>query len=247
MARALGTAQIVLVKAPGLMIKELVCAMSRWRMWRRSIPVIALLALAFVPRIAAAHPHAWIDLHSTVIFNDDGKIGAIEEEWLFDEQYTEFNVQVLPPDQRASKTALTELIGKDLARIKPLGYFTEMRAGGKPVALGTVSIFDSEMRGKRLWLRFVLPLAHAIDPRAQPFTYWIGDPTYWIEMLHEGAEPIGLRGQASSGCHGRIAPPHPGPEMIAKAAALDVDGQVDPTLGRLFAEQITIECPAKGR
>lgn len=215
-------------------------------MWKkRSISVIALLAL--VPRSAAAHPHAWIDLHSAVIFNDDGKIGAIEEEWSFDEQYTQFNVQVLPPDQRTSKKALTELIGKDLARIKPLGYFTEVRTDAKTIELGTVSIFESEMRGKRLWLRFVLPLARALDPRAQPVTYWIGDPTYWIEMLHAGANPVALRGRAADGCHARIAPPHPGPEMIAKAAALDVDGRVDPTLGRLFAEQITIECTAKGR
>ncbi|MBT5298977.1 MAG: DUF1007 family protein [Rhodospirillaceae bacterium] len=37
---------------------------------------------------ARAHPHAWIDLRSTVHLNGDGQIVGIEQEWLFDNFYT---------------------------------------------------------------------------------------------------------------------------------------------------------------
>jgi ABC-type uncharacterized transport system substrate-binding protein len=207
---------------------------------RRLIAVVALLLARSFP--AMAHPHAWITLHSAVVFDARGRIASLEEEWLFDEDYTAFNVESLKPDQRASKTALTQLIGQDLARIQHLGYFTAVRADGKPVPFGTVSTYESEMRGKQLWLRFVLPLAAPIDPRAARVTYWIADPTYWIEMLHARGQSIALKGDAATGCAAKIAEPHPTPEMIAKAASLDIDGTVDPSLGENFAEKVTIDC-----
>ena len=196
---------------------------------------------------AQAHPHARIDLHSAVRFDAQGRISAIEEEWLLDEQYTAFNLQVLPPAQRASKEALTKLIGEDLERIRPLGYFTRMRFGGDRLESGRVQDFAAEMRGKRLWLRFVLPLAKPADPRARLFTFWIADPTYWIEMIHVGKARVVLLGKAEEECRTKIVPPHPSPELIAKAAAIDVDGTSDATLGEQFAEKVTITCAAQAR
>ena len=204
--------------------------------------LLAVFAPVVSPGEACAHPHAWIDVHSAVIFDPGGKITAVEEEWSFDEQYSAFNLQPLAPDQRDSPAALTALMEKNLARIAPLGYFTTLRAGDKPVAASGVSGVASEMRGKRLWLRFTLSLATPVDPRARLFSYWIGDPTYWIEMVHRGIEPVVLRGKRTEGCSARIEPPHPTPELLARAAALDVDAKVDPSLGQFFAETVRISC-----
>jgi ABC-type uncharacterized transport system substrate-binding protein len=209
------------------------------------ITILLMLAVCVPHRAAHAHPHARIDLRSAVLFTEDGKIAGLEEEWLLDEQYTQFNVQVLGPAERSSKQALTALVGKDLERIRPLGYFTTMSAGRDRLESGTVSTFAAEMRGKRLWLRFVLPLVKPFDPHARPFTFWIADPTYWIEMIHTGRAPVALRGEAAKSCRAKITPPHPSPELIAKAAALDVDGRSDPTLGQQFAEMVTIDCPPR--
>ena len=200
------------------------------------------LAAASVPQAGQAHPHAWIDLRSAVVFDASGKIAAIEEEWSFDEEYSAFNLQPLAPEQRGSPAAIRALMEKNLARIAPLGYFITMRSGDKPVAAAGVSKVASEMRGTRLWLRFTLSLTQPADPRPQPFSYWIGDPTYWIEMLHRGADPVVLRGKAPEGCSVRIEPPHPTPELLARAAALDADAKVDPSLGQFFAEMVRITC-----
>lgn len=206
--------------------------------------ILLMLAACWPYAAARAHPHARIDLRSAVLFDEQGKISGIEEQWLLDAQYTTFNVQVLPPDRRNSKQALTELIGTDLEHIRPLGYFTATSFGRDRLESRRVSVFEAEMRGKRLWLRFVLPLAKPVDPRARPFTFWVADPTYWIEMMHVGSAPVVLVGKAAEGCTAKITPPHPGPELIARAAALDIDGKSDSTLGEQFAEKVTIACAA---
>jgi len=48
------------------------------------------LAVAVTATAAKAHPHAWIDLDSRLIFDDQGKLEAVELHWLFDEFYTAF-------------------------------------------------------------------------------------------------------------------------------------------------------------
>ena len=49
--------------------------------------------LVLFAETAAAHPHAWIDLRSRVLLNEDGEVHAFEFTWLFDDYYT---VPVVP-------------------------------------------------------------------------------------------------------------------------------------------------------
>lgn len=200
--------------------------------------LIALI-LATIAAPAWAHPHAWIDLRTTFLMKD-GRIAAIEEEWLFDEFHTSYALSAVKG--RIDRASLLDLAGRNLTNLKPYGYFTEISAAGRAVKADTVTSFDSAVRDKRLWLRFVLPLVAPINPRAGPVTVAIFDPSYYIEMLHQEGEPVYFRGHGAEACFGDIRAPKPSMRDIGRAAALDRTATPDTSLGRLFAQRIAIRC-----
>ncbi|MGD9536724.1 MAG: DUF1007 family protein [Alphaproteobacteria bacterium] len=212
----------------------------------RRLPGMALVLLFMAAGVgaspAAAHPHAWIDLRSTVILDETGSIVALEEEWLFDEFYTLFAMDSLPPSGDSMDKRLTDLARLNLESLQPYGYFTEVRADDAKVALGTVEEFETALRNGRIWLRFVLPLGRSIDPRKEQMSFAVFDPSYYIEILHLKDDVIAFRGKEVDGCAGRIIPPTPTDEAIMMAAALDRNAASDDTLGAIFAETVKVTC-----
>ena len=143
---------------------------------------------------AWAHPHAWIDLRSTVVLDSAGRVTAIEQEWLIDQFYTIFLTEELSGALGTRAEALAALSRSHLQNLRAYDYFTEVRAGGAKISLRTVSEFESELREGRLWMRFVVPLATTVDPARQAFTFAVFDPTYYIEILHSEGDEVAFRG-----------------------------------------------------
>ena len=194
------------------------------------------LLQGLVPTSAAAHPHAWIDLRSTVVLNDAGEAVALEQEWLFDDFYTAFAMEA------AGTTDWMVLAAENLKSLRAYDYFTEVAADGKKVALDTVTKFSSEMRNGRLWLRFLVPLAKPVDPAKVKFSYAIFDPSYYIEILHMKGDIVAFSGTNSNGCAGQVIAPTPSTDMVMMARALDRNAKADNRLGRVFAERVDVSC-----
>ncbi|MGF1627993.1 MAG: DUF1007 family protein [Kiloniellaceae bacterium] len=191
---------------------------------------------------AVAHPHAWIDLRSTVVLDAEGRVVAIEQQWLFDEFYTVFALDGLKTPADGRDPRLVELARVNLENLRPYGYFTEVRADGAKVTLGTVKEFETALRSGRLWLRFIVPLDKSIDPRREKASFSVFDPTYYIEILHMKDDVIAFHGAGANACSGRITPPNPTTETVMLAAALDRGAKADDTLGALFAETVVVQC-----
>jgi len=191
---------------------------------------------------AVAHPHAWIDLRSTVVLDAQGRVVAIEQQWLFDVFYTAFATKGVSGAAGTRAEALTALARSNLQNLRSYDYFTEVRSGGAKVALGTVSEFESGLRKGRLWLRFVVPLATPVDPNERAFAFAVFDPTYYVEILHLRGDVVAFRGARTGGCSGRIVPPNPTTEAVLLAQAMDRDATPDTTLGSVFAERVEVTC-----
>jgi ABC-type uncharacterized transport system substrate-binding protein len=202
------------------------------------------LVLATVSGIseAAAHPHAWIDLRSTLIVRADGQITALEEEWLFDRLYTLLATQGLDREPSGSSNALIELARTNLGNLRPHGYFIKAVVDGAKVEVATVTEFETAVRDERLWLRFVAPLVTPVDPKRQTFTVSVFDPSYFIAMLHLRDTPIVFRGADGSACRGDIQRPRPTTAALSLAAALDRNAKAPESFGELFAEKVTVTC-----
>ncbi len=193
-------------------------------------------------RQADAHPHTFIDLKTTVVLNDQGGVIAIEQEWLFDEFYTQYALEGFATPHEGKSQQLTELARINLDNLRPYDYFTELSVNGTKAKLGSVSEFETELRGGRIWMRFLLPIEKAINPKIERMRFSIFDPTYYTQMLHVKENPVTFRGAKQGGCVAKIIPPNPKQELVLFAAALDKGAEPDKSLGAHFAETVEVPC-----
>ncbi len=208
----------------------------------------ALAALAlFAAGPAAAHPHAWIDLRVEVQFDAEGAVTALRQTWLFDPYYTAFTVEGMDGDGdgRPDAEALRALLQENLSNLDEYRYFTEAFDGQAAVAFGAPEGAVSGMRGQRLEMSFVLPLAEPVSATGAGFRYRIYDPTYYIEMLHAEDGPAIRLHEAPDACGFRIEGPDPDPEAVSLAASADSSQRTVPGgegIGALFAETVVVSC-----
>lgn len=214
--------------------------MERWG-YAAGLLLGLLVGVAAVP--ALAHPHAWIDLRSTIVLDAQGHVVAIEQEWLFDEIYTLFALDGYKGQGAALQARMEQQAQASLASLHDYDYFTEIRIDGAKQAPAEVTDYASELRRNRWWLRFTLPLPNPVDPTAHKVTFAVFDPSYYIEILHREGDVVSFRGVEETACHGMIWPPNPSTEALILAASMDVNAQAEDGLGALFAETVEIRCP----
>lgn len=215
---------------------------SRWAQWR----VLALVGLAVLgPSPAYAHPHAWIDVRSVVMFDQRGHAVALEEIWLFDPYYTAFAIEGLDEDGDGAPDpdGLAALLRENMTNLAAYDYFTVVETDGTSEPLDAVTEMSSRMRGEQLEMRFVVTFAAPLLEKTDSFSYAIFDPTYYIEMLHaSGDDAVRLVG-APEGCSVERSIAEPDAETVALAAMLDQSQTAGNGLGILFAETVTVQCP----
>ncbi|MBT5432254.1 MAG: DUF1007 family protein [Alphaproteobacteria bacterium] len=211
----------------------------------RRVLVLFLFVIAAslaVARGVEAHPHAWVDLRSSPVFDADGLIIGIEQTWYFDIYYSYFIVDELEASGGVTDDALATVAAENMAQLAPFGYFNDARTGALKVALGEADSVETGIDDERIWMRFIVPLERPIVPTSEAFRYSIYDPTYYAEMLHFDEEPIMLIGDVPEGCGALLASPSPTFEAVELAAALDVDQSGGDGLGLLFSEWISVSC-----
>ena len=200
------------------------------------------IALALLPFGTRAHPHAWIDVRSTIIMSAEGLISAIEEQWLFDDLYTSAVLEGLENDNPEKTEVVGGFAAEVIENLGPYGYFMRITADDRPVRISPVTQFKSEMKGQQLLLSFTAPLAEPVDPTRHAVTFAVYDPTYFIHMAHRPQDPPTIKGAETAACQARVAQPKPSPQAIARAFALDRGDSPEDNLGSLFAEKVHIQC-----
>lgn len=208
------------------------------------------LAVLLLPAPVQPHPHSWVDLRMTVEADEQGRIVALRQYWLLDPMYSRIisgrDPGFAPRPERGGSgdpdaATLGSAADEILENLSEYDYFTEMRHGDEPVAIGKVSDHELVNAGHRLELSFTVELAEPLAPGERPFRYAVYDPTYYIELLHDEHDIIDLRGGLAD-CATTIDPPGPSREKLAKAAALDRNEEAGDELSRHFAEWVTIDC-----
>ncbi|MBY0428139.1 MAG: DUF1007 family protein [Alphaproteobacteria bacterium] len=207
--------------------------------------IIFGLALFSVPAIGLAHPHAWISMKTSFLFNEKGEVTGIREHWLFDKMYTAFALQDFDPNHngKLDKDELMQLAAENLKGLKEFNYFTVMETeAGKPVTLNEQTAMDSYLEKEQIAIDFTLPLHEPLNMAAHQIVYRIYDPTYYIDMGHYEKEPVSFDARAPKSCKYAIARPSVDINLIASAAALDKNAKAPKDFGYSFAEKVTITC-----
>jgi len=213
------------------------------RFWRAAAIVLVLcVALVVGHRTASAHPHVWIDLRTTVVLDAEGRVTAIDQEWLFDPIYSAYAVAGADPESDAGRQALADLVAESMRNLHPYDYFSRVRVDGARQAFERVREYAADLREGRLLYRFTLPLAEPVDPAAHDVDVAVFDPTYYIEMLHLEGDVVAFSGANPAGCGARIIAPTPDMETVVFARSLDRGAPPDDTLGAQFAELVVVTC-----
>jgi len=83
---------------------------------QRAVRILLAIALVLAPLAAArAHPHGWIDIRTELLTDDDGRITAIRQAWLFDETYSAFVLDDLEREGPGREEGLARLSRRDVA------------------------------------------------------------------------------------------------------------------------------------
>ncbi|WP_417782867.1 DUF1007 family protein [Terasakiella pusilla] len=209
------------------------------------------LAFAFCTLIfsaspkAHAHPHSWIDLETTLLFNEDGQITGLWVGWLFDDFYSAFTLEETPRNSMGGydQSSLDALAKQNLKNLSEYSYFTFIHANGKTLPHKEVTKFKTFVDNNRLWMEFTVELETPVDPRTQKIDYAVYDPTYYVEILHAAkGDPIQMVGNVN-GCGYSLTSPEPPEELSLMAAALDQDETAGDGIGISFAERVVLSCP----
>ena len=196
-----------------------------------------------LPGGALAHPHAWIDIDIELEADADDRVIALRQTWIIDPTYSRYLYDdAMEQFEGATPEAkLAELAAEILDSLAEYDWYTEVHADegrvlGQPEGPATLAMEDQQLH-----FRFRLQLDEAIDPRARTLRYAIFDPTYFIEILHDGESPPRFE-RSTGGCRLEIVKPRPDPAVVARALALDFSQTGGTDLGRHFAEQVTVHC-----
>jgi ABC-type uncharacterized transport system substrate-binding protein len=210
---------------------------------RRCAYTLLCAFLCVAAGYAQAHPHAWIDLRVSVVFNEQGQVTALRQAWLIDPFYSLVLMEEMAEDAVGDTLdeKMADIGNRMITNLGPYDYFTEIYHGDTRIRGATASEHRLDRNRGRLELSFTLNLPVPLSPAEATFTYAVFDPSYYIEILHDPDGAVALEG-ASERCGLRIEPPRPDPALVARAAALDANQTAEPGLGRHFTERAEVTC-----
>ncbi|WP_138464230.1 DUF1007 family protein [Poseidonocella sp. HB161398] len=208
-------------------------------------PILVVLML-LLPRLAAAHPHVFVDASAGLRFDAEGRLAGLRITWLYD-AFTTLNLYVqlgLDADNDGALDA------GDLAKIAegetdwPPDYpgDTYLFLDGAPVALARPENGTARMEDDRVEVSFDLDLAAPLEVAGHAASLKLYDPEYFY------AYTLGtvLDSALPAGCRTEVIPFEPDAADKAlrrELAALSAEEVPDdPQIGARFADELRLTC-----
>jgi ABC-type uncharacterized transport system substrate-binding protein len=172
---------------------------------------------------AAAHPHVWITIQTTVLY-DKGAFSGLQHKWTFDEFYTAMAIEGLDKNKDGvyDREELSELAKVNMEGLKEFAYFTYPVLAGQDVKLAEVKDYWLEHKDGALSLHFTVPFAQPVPPKGKDFAYVVQDPAFYIAFVPAKTNPVQLGEGAPKSCKVHIGNPKTGgddADRLAKAFA----------------------------
>ena len=203
---------------------------------------IAGMALAGT---AQAHPHVWVTMKETVLY-DQGTITGLQQAWTFDELYTQQAIEGLDKngDGKYDREELKELAQVNIDGLKEFSYFTFAKLGATELKFKPPVDYWLDYSDKGiLTLHFTLPLEQPVSAEAPGFNFAVFDSSYFIAFEFAEADPVKIGANAPAGCKTTIHEPPEDDDTQklndAFAGAMSQEGSVNLGAG---GKTVAVEC-----
>jgi ABC-type uncharacterized transport system substrate-binding protein len=105
------------------------------RYFKQHVLAAFVAAMAFAAP-ALAHPHIWVTMRTTVLY-ENGAIVGLRHAWTFDQYYSEMAIDGLDKDKdgKYSREELAELAKVNVEALKEFAYFTYPKLAGADLAV----------------------------------------------------------------------------------------------------------------
>ena len=178
---------------------------------RASRPNLAFAAMiaVFGASGAQAHPHVWVIMNETVLY-DKGSITGLQQAWTFDEFYTQQAIEGLDKngDGKYDREELKDLAQVNIDGLKEFAYFTFAKLGDTELKFKPPVDYWLDYSDKKiLTLHFTLPLEQPVSAQASGFNFAVFDSSYFIAFDFAEADPVKLGANAPAGCKPTIHEP----------------------------------------
>jgi ABC-type uncharacterized transport system substrate-binding protein len=209
-----------------------------------ALTALAAAAVAVAPSPVQAHPHVWVTASATLNFAGSFSADSLALTLILDEMTSAFLLEGLDADGNGvyDRQELRDLAKENATSLAEFGWFTELVADGAPVGIREATGYDYRYEGDRMVLILELALARAVDLSAEKVELRLYDPSFYVLVELDEAEPIRVDGVAPELCHAEIGPPTTLAEGVSLSdtmlEALDPSANV----GRDYAEVVVIGC-----
>lgn len=171
------------------------------------LPVLAAAAgLVLAPTGAGAHPHVWVTVKATVLY-ENGAITGLQQEWTFDEMYTAMAIEGLDTNHDGvyDRKELAELAKVNIDGLTEFGYFTFAKLGGADLKFNApVDYWLEHSASGILTLHLTLPLEKPVPAETAELDFSIYDPSYFIAFDFAKDNPVKLSAKAPASCTAAI-------------------------------------------
>ena len=170
-----------------------------------STSLVAVGILMAFMRDASAHPHIWVTVETTVLY-DKGTFTGLREKWTFDEYYTAYAIEGLDKNHDGiyDREELSELAKVNIEAMNEVGYFTYPVLGGQEVKLKPAQDYWLEHKNGALSLYFTVLFDQPILTEAESFGFAVEDPTFFIAFEPAKTDPVKFAGGAPKTCRAKL-------------------------------------------
>ncbi|MGO4851396.1 DUF1007 family protein [Phaeovulum sp. W22_SRMD_FR3] len=218
-------------------------------MIRTLLPSLILAWAALVAAPVAAHPHIFVDVTHTLLFDAEGRLTGVRARWDYDEMFTLLMVE----DGKYDINGDGEVAGDEIAGFQhwdadwPADYTgdIEITLDGVPVPLAGPGDWAAEWHDGRAVSLHTRALTAPLDLAGKVLSIRPYDKDFYVD--YEVAAPPHFEGR--SDCTAEVVAPGPNPvsQKVADAiAALSPDVTPEaaglPSVGRLYADEERVTC-----
>lgn len=156
---------------------------------------LIITALVFVPSLAVAHPHVFLDAAVEFEFSDDALEGFWAE-WKFDEFFTAMiAVDFRIPRNRSLTDEQIHVIEQNaFSNLVHYNYFTVVTADGRRHPVSRVERFSALFRGDRIVYRFFVPFRRPLARSWSEIKVMMFDETFFTDIVFRSDTPVSASG-----------------------------------------------------